>query len=378
MDWRRAIVLNLLFLLAYLSHIVSFAILAGSIFLLLFASEKSYTKRNLLYFFAALLPVLPLLIIYKTVSVSGGGFYPVWRNLENPFSPVSWILQMRTADSFILMSRRYFPFIAKPSTFFSIFTPFLWILTALAALGVAIFKEKEKSFLLLKPYRIFAFLFFATIAAALFLPDDFGLSNGGVLRERFLICGLLLAVPLFRVDNSRVLKRAAQICLIFVVVFQTATLWEYSLRTDREAKIFLSARNALSGSSKLAATIVFEDSAKFSSFPLSEINNFHGFEKNRVIWDNYELGHYLFPVVAKRAEDKGFVLDLTQNNVFVFENSNVNFDVRLAKLETCFAENNQKIDALTVWGANERVEAVLSRWFEPTFENGKIRVFRHK
>jgi hypothetical protein len=375
MNWRRAIVLGFLFLMAYFSHIVSFAILAGSVFLLIFAAEKQFIKRNLICFFVALLPVLPLVLLYKTVS-QGGGFYPVWRNLENPFSPVSWFMQLRTADSFILMSRKYFPFVANSSPLFSIFTPFLWIISGLSALAVATFKEK--ALFRLKSCRIFALLFAGTIAAAFLLPDDFGLSNGGVLRERFLICGLILAIPLFRAGNSPRIKRFAQICLLFVVIFQTATLWEYALQTDRQAKIFLSAATALAGKNRIAATIIFEDSNRFSSFPLSEINNFYGFENNRVVWDNYEIGHYLFPVVAKHPEDKQFVLDLTQNNVFVFDNSNANFEARLAKLERVLAENRQRIDALTVWGGNSRVEEILSRWFEPVFENGKIRIFNRK
>src|SRR5215203_4546662 len=68
MNFWRAIILSLLFLLAYFSHIISFAILAGSIFLLLFSAEKQNIKRNLVCFFAALLPVLPLVLIYKSIS----------------------------------------------------------------------------------------------------------------------------------------------------------------------------------------------------------------------------------------------------------------------------------------------------------------------
>ena len=378
MNFWRTIILSLLFLLAYFSHIVSFAILAGSIFLLIFSGEKQYCKRNLLCFFAALAPVFPFIVIYKIISASGGGFYPVWRNLENPFSPLNWLLQIRTADPFIIISRKSLPFAAENSMYFALFTPLFWILAALSSLAAATCNNKEKSFFRSKPNLIFAILMISTVAAAMFAPDDFGLANGGILRERLLICGLIFSVPLFDAENSRKLKRLAQFCLLFIVIFQTAALWEFTLQTNVRAKEFLSAQNAILPDDKLASVILVEDSLRFNSLPVTQMNNYFGHVKNRIIWDNYEIGHYLFPVVAKSAEGKQFVFDLTRYNTFTLNNPNQNFDERLSKLDLVLAENNQKITALLVWGRDSRLEVVLNKWFEPTFENGRIRVFRHK
>ncbi len=385
-NWRdkmnvwRTVILALLFLLGYFSHIISFVILAGSVFLLLFSGEKSKIKRNLLCFFAALLPILPLVIMYKTLSASGGGFFPVWRNLENPFSPLSWLLQMRTADPFILMSRKSFPFIAENSNYFAVFTPLLWIFAALFSLTIASFFGKNKTNLYSRTNLIFVFLFVICVLAAMFAPDDFGLKNGSILRERLLICGLIFFVPLFRAQNSLRLKRFAQACLIFVVIFQTAALWEYSLQTNAQAKEFLSAQNSILPDDRVASVILIENDLRFNSTPTAMINNYFGFEKNRIVWDNYEIGHYLFPVVAANAADKEFVFDLIRFNAFSPNNPKQNFDEKLTNLDSFLSENNHKIRTIILWGKDVRVEAVLNRWFDaqPVFENGRVRVFRHK
>jgi hypothetical protein len=378
MNLWRAVTLSGLFLLAYLSHIVSFSILAGSVVMLAFSAPNGHIKRNLAWIFAALLPVLPLIFIYKSISAAGGGFFPVWRNLENPFSPVSWLAQIRTADPFILISRKSFPFAAGNTKYFSIFTPFLWILTALFSLAIATFFEKDRTNLFSKSNLMFGFLFVSLIFLAMFAPDDFGLTNGSILRERLLLCGLFFFIPIFRAGNSVRLKRFAQICLLFVVMFQTAALWDYALQTNREAKDFFSATTLIQPENKTASIVLVEDGQRFSALPLTQMNNYLGIEKQQIIWDNYEIGHYLFPVVAKNAADKSFVFDFTGNNVFSLNNLNQNFEVKLTKLETSLEENHQKIDVLLVNGKDLRVYAVLNRWYEPVFESGKMQVFHHK
>ena len=287
---------------------------------------------------------------------------------------------MRTADPFIITSRKSFPFVAEYSKYFAVFTPFLWILAALLSLLTATFKQTENFSFRSKTNLIFAFLLISLVGAAMFAPDDFGLTNGSILRERLLICGLLFVIPLFRAADSRRLKRFAQTSLLLVVAFQTLALWEYSLQTNRQAQEFLAAQTAILPDDRLASIILVEDTSRFNSYPLAMLNNYFGMGKNRIVWDNYEIGHYLFPVVAKNAADKQFVFDLTRHNAFVLNDASQNFEERLSKLDACLAENHQKIKTLTVWGKDARIEEILSKWFEPApvFENNRARVFRHK
>ncbi len=380
MNLWRTIILSLVFLLAYFSHIVSFAILAGSILMLTFSSSKPNIKRNFICVLAALLPILPLVIIYKSVSVSGGGFFPTWRNLENSLSLVSWFSQIRTADPFILISRKSFPFIAENSKFFAVFTPLLWILAALFSLATATFFAGDKLNLYSKTNLIFAFLFISCVLAAMFAPDDFGLNNGSVLRERLLLCGLIFFIPLFHVENSIRLKRFAQGCLLFVVTFQTVALWEYSLHTNAQAKEFLSAQSVISPDEKMASVVFVEDGLRFHSLPTTQLSNYLGIEKKAIVRDNYEIGHYLFPIIAKNSIDKQFTFDLTTSNVFILNKPDEKFDDKSVKLDLLLSNNREKIQTLIVWGKNPQIEAVLFKWFksEPVFENGNVRVFHQK
>lgn len=380
MNVRRAAIFAMLFLLAYFSHIVSFAVLAGSILLLVFSAQNANPKRNLLFILCALLPVLPLVIIYKSISAGGGGFFPVWRNLENPFSIVSWLTQIRTADLFIIISRKSFPFAAANSKFFALFTPLLWILAALFSLTAATLLGKNKTDNFSPTTKIFAVLFCSLVILAIFAPDDFGLNNGSVLRERLLLCGFVLFIPLFHAEKHLYLKRFAQFCLLFVTVFQTLALWDYARQTDLEAREFLSAKSVITANDKSAAVILVGDGLRFNSTPTSMMNNILATEINQVIWDNYEIGHYLFPIVAKNVADKQFVFELTQRTTFRLNDPGIDFEAKLSGLESVLTENHQKIDKLLLWGNNSRVEVVLAKWFapEPIFENGRVRVFRHR
>ena len=123
-----------------------------------------------------------------------------------------------------------------------------------------------------------------------------------------------------------------------------------------------------------------EDNLRFHSQPVTQLNNYLGFGKNVIVWDNYEAGHYLFPIIAKNPEDKKFIFDLTTSNVFSLNNPSENFDEKLSKLDLLFSNYPQKIKTLIVWGTDERVETVLKKWFEsqPFFENGHIRMFHSK
>lgn len=382
MNPARALLLAALLVLVYFSHIIGFGILAVSIGLLSVFVPPSKWKKTFAWTALAFLPIVPLLIIYKLLSEAGGGFSPVWRNLSDPYSISSWITQIRSADLFVLISRRTFPFTNANSNVFAVFTPALWILGAIFLLMAATWFSFRKQRDFLKKYYAFAVLFAVCIFIAMFAPDDFQLTHGGVLRERFLLCGLIAFVPLFRTDSSVWLKRFAQFCLALVIVFQTLALWEYSLFSNKLAKDLVAAQASVQENSRLVSVSIIEDGLRYHAQPTGQMDNYLGIigGKNVRVWDNYEIGHYLFPIVAKEISHRQFVLGYTGSNVFALNDKGVNFDEKLLKLETLLESNNNKIDTLLVWGKDARVEAVLGRWFEsePFFQSGEVRLFRRR
>jgi len=376
-SWR-VIILALLLLLSYFSHIVSFAILAGSVLFLAFFAPKSNLKKTLALTVLAILPVVPFFLNYRALGIASGSFSPVWRNLESPFSIASWLLQIRTADPFIIISRKTLPFVEADSNLFAIFAPLLWLGAAFFLLTAATWRKSEDHNW--KNRIPFVILLVGSILTAMFAPDDFGLANGSILRERILLCGLIFFVPLFRLEASGLLKRLAQGCLVFVIVFQTAALWEFSLQTNREAQDYYSVSAELTGQDSIFPVVLSGDSHRFHSLPTTGMGNYLGIGRNITVWNNYEIGHRLFPIVAKNEADRKFMFDFPSAAVNLSNNFQESLDEKLSKLDSALAANHGKIKILLLWDSNPAVEAVFAKWFEtePFYSHGRVRLFRHK
>jgi hypothetical protein len=380
MNVGKAAVLSLLLLIGYLSHLVSFGILSGSIAMMILFSERKDLPRTIIFSATAFIPVIPLAILFKALSASGEGFFPVWRSLGDYWSVFGIFNQLRTFDPFIIISRRSFPFSEASTPLFAVFTPILWIGAAYILLGISTIREKRGAYFRRKEMIPFVVLFVGSMVVAVLGPDDFGLTNGGILRERILLCGLCFYVPLFRANANRISKRAVQFCLAFVIIFQTTALWEYSLRSDAMARELFSAGAAIEEGDAVASVVIIDNATRFHAIPEPQLNTLNGLGRNILIWDNYEMGHYLFPLVAKSAEDRQFILAYSASYAYAADNPRDNLDEKILKYEKCLEENHERIRTMMLWGRNERYEQLLRRWFgpEPYFTNGRIRLFRHK
>ena len=379
MNLWRAIVISLLLIIVYLSHLISFGILAGSIFILAVFVPTSNLKKSLLWTALAFIPAIPLVISYIVLSQSGG-FYPAWSSLDNPYSIFSWIRQIAAADPFVILSRKTFPFYDSSSVLFAFFTPVLWLSLALFILFLSTVFSQQKKRVLSRNYFPFIMLLGFSILFIMFAPDDFGMNNGWILRERIVVCGVLFTVPLYRTDSFRYLKRLAQICLIFVVIFQTSVLWEYSLEADKIAPEFLSGRNMIKEGDSIGSVFLLEDVFRFHASPETNLNTFNAVGRDIVVWDNYEIAYYVFPIIARNPSDRQFAQNFTTSNGFQLNNPNEDFEKKLTKLNSALEKNHEKINTMLVWGYDARVDKVLNNWYEsePYFENGRLRLFRHK
>lgn len=378
LNWRRAVIFALLLLLTYFSHIVSFMILAGSLVFLAIFSPKAKLKQTLVLTVLAILPVVPFFLSYRAMGTGDGTFSPVWRNLANPFSLISWLSQIRTADPFIIISRKALPFIGTESSAFIVFTPLLWLIVAFFLLTVATLRNSQET--VWKARLPFLLLFTGSILTAMFAPDDFGLTNGSVLRERILLCGLVFFIPLFRAENSVRLKRFAQLALVFVIVFQTAAFWEFSLKTNRDAQDYYSVSSVLTEQDSVFPVLLSGENKRFHSLPMTGMGNYLGIGRKVQVWNNYEIGHKLFPIVAKNEADRRLMFDFPSAAVNLSNNPQDNLNVKLSKLETALADHHDRITILLIWDSDPAVEAVFAKWFEsePFYTRGRVRLFRHR
>ncbi len=376
----RAIVLVLLFISAYFSHIIGFAILAGSVVVLALSADRTHRNRTVIWTLFCLLPVVPLTICYMSMSADGSSVFPVWRSLAETFSLSNLFNQIRAADPFAIIGRTAFPFVEMPQKWFAIFTPALWMTVAIISLLLITVRMRPTGGYFSNIYFPFTVLFAIAAVISVFGPDDFGISRGGVIRERIVICGLIFFVPLFRAAGSNTLKYLAQACLVLVILFQTAALWDYALRADRVAREYVAAKAAIADVRSIASVTIYEKDPRFRAAPETQLNLFNSIGRNVKDWDNYEMGQYIFPVRLKYKEDEDFALLLTSSNLFFADEPHPIFAERLIRLDSALANDGGRIDALLVWGLHAEVDAVITRYFESEayYESQNIRLFRRR
>ncbi len=383
----RIVGLAALLLLVYLSHIVTFGVLVGALILVALSSEAPERQRACVGVGIALVPVTLLALLYGAgadgPALGDERLFPVWRRLSNPWSLVSWVSHIRTADPFFIISRRALPFSTATSGAFAVFTPVLWLLLALAALAWSTVSGRTDNAGRQGARRRLALmtLFGGCALAAALGPDDFGTSHGTLLRERFAFLAVVLFVPLYRTDgNTKATRTFAHLCLAGLLLFQTTALWDYARQGSRDATEFLVLGEALEGRESVASVIVLENGLRFHSNPIAEFSNFLGVGRRTVVWDNYQIGYNLFPVVARDPADRRFVFDLTSANVLDEADPLPVWDAKIAKLATFFEANHARIANILVWRRNAQVETVLGRWYEaePFFEHGRGRLYKSR
>jgi hypothetical protein len=379
LNFRRSFVLAILLIFVFFSHLISFLILSASLLILSIFVSRSILKRTLIWMSAAFLPVFPFVIGYKLLSeTAGGGLSPVWQHLSNPLSMSNWILQLQAADPFLLLSHKALPFIETNSIVFAFFSPVLWLAAALFCLLLGSF-IRQKSAIFSGRYLPFALLTTFSIIFWIFAPDDFGKSHGAFLRKRVLLCGLVCFVPLFRTEISPRLKKTAQVCLVFIIIFQTATLWEYVLWANKLGREYLAAGQAIENTDSLGSIVLIEDGCRFKANPLTNMNTLLGVGKNTRVWDNYEIGYYLFPVIARNSADRQFVFNFRESNTINLCNPS-EIDEKFSRLDSLLNLHHDKIKVMLVWNGDERVHFILSKWYEdkPYFQNGRVALFHHR
>jgi hypothetical protein len=380
----RAIVLALLLILTFFSHLVSFALLVCALIFLLLANIRSTPRPSVLWTLAVVAIPLPLVIAYITSGYEGGGaFSPRWVYLTDAFSPGQWLRQTLAADPLALMSRRSIPFSDSVSSVYAFFTPFLWLVVAV---GLVVFemlrRSRSNSSETTRNWNVSWLLLAGIFLLGWFFgPDDLGKSHGGYLRERTLILGLVCLVPWL--DFSAMRRGAAAVAiggLALILVFQTAVIWEYAFKSEELTAPFVAASKQIDSNEAFGSIITIDDRSRFRSRPLANITPLLGIGKNAPVWDNYEFGYYVFPVIASSTEVRSFVYDFRESNTFDLGDPRDDSDAKLQKLTGILEREHDRFQVLLVWNDRPEVAAVRKRWFEenPFFVSGELQLFRHR
>ncbi|CAN5282821.1 hypothetical protein BH20ACI2_BH20ACI2_19450 [soil metagenome] len=380
MNFARGVALTVLLGFVFISHLVAFVAFAGSIVFLSFFCEPESRKSAIVRTALSVISTLPLLVIYRIQTVSGETLIPVWRNLSEGWSVSSWAMRFQSADPFSIISRKTLPFTDLENNLLAMVSPGFWVAITFIILAAATLFGPSKKEVLSKRSFPFAVLSLCALLAAMLGPDDFGLYNGSILRERLVLIGLILGVPVFRIETGSLLKPLVAICLAFAVMFQVLATWDYALDNQAATANYISALKKIDDGKNIASVTVLDQKPRFRSEWAAQAVNYAGFGKDLLLWDNYEMAHYLFPVMMKDLITKSFVLDLTTSNVLTSGEPVDEANRKIEVLKRCFHDEVHRIDVLVVYGRDEKLDKIITAAFdsEPYFEQGKVRLFQRR
>jgi hypothetical protein len=97
-SWRRAAAIAVLVVVGYLCHLVSLGLTALGLIILALSTPGVDRTARFIRTLVALSPLLPLGLLYHSLSKAGGPMQPVWGHLANPFSPAAWAVQRGEVD----------------------------------------------------------------------------------------------------------------------------------------------------------------------------------------------------------------------------------------------------------------------------------------
>lgn len=375
---KRAVVLAILILLSFCSHLISLGVIGLTLGVYILAAAGKERLRSLALLALAALPTIPLFYWYQANAPKQGTMTPEWLLWNDP-SISNLVLFVRSADPIFILSRRYIPFLQAESSATALASPIIWIVAAgVMLVGAAWYYgragvERKPSIPLMLSTAALALLVFIA-------PDGLGSSEGSVIRSRFFFVALAFAVALVPATISRSANTIAAVMLAAVVGYQTLGLWEYSLRYDREVAEFLPVTKTLADGERFASVMVFDEQLRFHPSPTQRIGSLAGIEKDIVAWDTYEAGYYFFPLVAKDLNEREAIRTYSSSNIIRPRSVEEKFEVAERLFSEQLAANRDKIDVLMVYGRNEVIDSLVRESFgpEPFYETANFRLFRRK
>ncbi|SIO43818.1 hypothetical protein SAMN05444166_4724 [Singulisphaera sp. GP187] len=375
---RRVAVLWALVVLGYFSHLVSLGLtVVGLAVLALFApGERRFARAG--WTALGLVPLVPLGSIYLGLTRKGGAMQPVWKHLTDPLSLHSWHAQLSWADPISLASKFILPFHNGSSPGFAILTPLIAFAMALILEGITMARVRWSS----RPRSPSTWPDrhgWGVLAAVLILggvagPDTLGESHGNYLPQRVLLFGLVALVPLLDLEAKTWTGRAAALVLVWAVAIQSAFLWEYAATSNRNVVALLKARTAI-GSNQRVATLLMGIPSRFRSNSILHADNLLGVDTGNIIWNNYETRHYYFPVQFHPELDRP---DSEMLELLALHDDPDEGGYRAFLWRHELEAHHRSIDALLTWGKNPELDQISDRWFKPVYENGNVRVLRHR
>jgi len=266
--WRLAVKLNLLLLLCWLSHIVSFCLALASIGILWLVTLRGRSphrwQRHLLH---------PLMLAPQVLL-------PLWFVLQQGGGPIpsTWSPELHR------------DYLMRLGVLFRFGREQLWIGMILAALfGMLLLLTLAGK---LKMGEEDGFLLLSLLAIVLYVLSPEGMSGGTLLKNRLSLYPYLLLLPWLVPWIGKAGRAAVVGVAVLLTVFQVGNIVHWYRLMQPDLREFLAATEPIPPDSRVARLL-------FSRGPYGVFGHLIGYpaaEKGLVDWDNYEAACGLFPV----------------------------------------------------------------------------------
>src|SRR5262249_50462106 len=382
----RALVLAALLLFGYVFHIISTAVIVVGLAVLALLTPGNNFRRRLLWTAAASVPVIALILRFRSATVHSEGSGLNWIGLDNARSITSWLTYLQDPDFLSISFRSSVlgfllpsdcPFVETPSQKYAIFWPVLWLVIALLLLARCTLANRPSAGSLLRQSCYRGWFCFAVVllALGLFGPSDVG--EGSILRERLLVFAVIVMVPLVRFQWGQRMARVAAVLLWFSAIAQIAFVYDYASRANRIASDFVSVAGKISSGQRVAGALV-NTSTHYLVSPLPNLIDQVGVESRAIIWNNYGPNYSYSPVAFANDESSDTTNEvLWLNEVLISDEAESLAEADPEQWVKNIDLGMSETDVLVVWGSAPWFEKLNERWFEaePFFERGELRAF---
>jgi hypothetical protein len=372
--WGRAAAIAVLMIAGYLCHLVSLGLTALGLIVLALTTPGRHREVRFGRTLAALLPLLPLGLLYHSLSKAGGPMQPLWGHLADPLSPAAWAVQMGQVDPITLTVGQVIPLTTVDHAAWSgLFKPMTWLMLGFTLMWyAAIRRRRARTSQGLNERMGWAWLAALLLIAGIVGPDSLGASHGEFLQQRVMLLGLVALVPIANLDAGGWSGRLIAVTLVVALGVQSAIVWDYALTSRRTVGAIMAARDAI-GRNQRVATLLVDMHPRFRSNPLLHADNLLGIGTGNIVWNNYETRYYYFPVqfrpeVAHPTSSEFEQIADTEGP----ENANL----RASWWQRVVDLHVNEIDAVVVWGSDPLLDAINEPRFDTVYRKDDVRVLR--
>jgi hypothetical protein len=323
---------------------------------------------------AALSPLVPLGLLYRSLSKAGGPMQPVWDHLANPLSPAAWAVQMAHVDPITLTVGRVIPLTTLDDAAWSgLFKPATLLMLGFTLMWYAAIRRRRSQPSQGPSERIgWAWLAALLLIGGIAGPDSLGAIHGEFLQQRVVLLGLVALVPIANLDARGWSGRLIAAALVLALSVQSAIVWDYALTSRRTAGAIIAARDAI-GTNQRVATLLVDMNPRFRSNPLLHADNLLGIGTGNIVWNNYETRHYYFPVQFR--PDIAHPTSSDFERIAMAEGPAL-ANRRASRWQQIVDDHMKAIDVVVVWGSDPLLDAINGQRFDTVYQKDNVRVLR--